>query len=141
MGRNNTPQLVAVGNINPCRFVKLDTTEDNSAAEADANEVVIGISEEGTEAAPIPSQTTQYHASDGTPVGLYSSGDMCLLKAGSGGWAAGGRLKSDADGQGVAIATTGTTVQNIGAIGLEACAEGSLGRVQVRFESHRPALV
>ena len=140
MGRNNTPQLVATGNIRPCRFVKMDTGEDNSGAEADANEVTLGISEEGTEAAPIPSQTTQYHASDGTPIGLYSAGDICLLKAGSGGWTRGDRLKSDADGQGVTIASSGTTVQNIGAIGLESAAEGAFGRVQVRHESYRPAL-
>lgn len=138
--RNNTPQLVAGGDIRPCRFVKQSTAADFAGLEADANEVTLGISGEGTELPPIPQQTTAYHASSGKPIDLLAEGDICFLEAGSGGWTRGGRLISDADGKGVACATTGTTIQNIGAIALESASAGEKARVQVRHESYRPAL-
>ena len=41
-----TPSLRAVGNIRPFRFVKVDTTEDNSCAEAgDAEALIVGVSQ------------------------------------------------------------------------------------------------
>lgn len=138
------PNLVANGNIRPFRFVKQDdsgTPESFMAKEADANEIVIGIAGEGTNYPPLSDiVTTAYHAQAGQPVKLNGQGEICFLEAG-GSFAAGARLKSDADGKGVAIATTGTTIQHFGARALEASTgDGQIVRVQVLIGSERPAL-
>lgn len=135
---NTSPHLIAGGTIRASRFIKL--TGAFIASEADANEKVIGISGIGTNNAPIPSVSTAYHATENQQVFCHGEGDEALLEAGSGGWTAGDYLKSDADGKGVSIATTGTTQQEIGAIALQTVAAGEFGRVQVLIDSRYPAL-
>lgn len=136
------PTMAAGGTIRRCRFVKLDTTANNTLLEADANERTIGISQEAGREAAIPSVTADppEAAQDGDHLQFHPPGDWCLLEAGSGGWTTGDRLKSDADGKGVIIATTGTTIQQIGAVALESAAAGELGKVLVVYASERPAL-
>lgn len=129
----------AAGNINPCRFVKVTTSENKRVEEADANETVIGVSQEGAQDAPIPSAST-LAAEDEDSLDIRGPGRVCKLVAGGGGWTAGDRLKSDADGKGVTIATTGTTIQHIGAIALESVSAGEKGDVLVVIYSERPAL-
>lgn len=137
---NTPPRLVAGGNINPCRFVKMSTAADDRCLECDANEAPIGISyPEGRYAPQSDIVVTNYHAIAGDSVGLYGDGDQCLLELGSGGATRGGRLKADADGKGVAIATTGTTIQNFGAIALESGSENEKIRVFVLLGSERPS--
>lgn len=132
------PQLVASGNINACRFVKQDG--DFRGAEANANERVIGISKEGSKYPPLSDLvTTNYHAILGDPIGLNGEGDECLLELG-GTVTAGDLLKSDNDGKGVAIATTGTTMQNYGARALQGGGSGEKIRVQVKLGEVYPAL-
>lgn len=123
------PNFIAGGDIRPCRFVK-GGAADLTVLEADANEAVIGISQEGTKAAPIPSAST-LAAAAGENIGVHGLGEVCLLTLGSGGATRFGYLKSDADGNGVAIATTGTTAQMVGAIALQSGLEGEKIRVQV----------
>ena len=132
----------AGGTIRRCRFVKLSTTANNTILEADANEVVFGVSQEAGREAPIPSVTADppEAAQSGDQLNVFQNSEYCLLEIGSGGVTSGGRLKSDADGKGVAIATTGTTIQHIGAIAQATCAAGELCPVQVYRSSERPAL-
>lgn len=130
---------VAGGDIRPARFVKVSTAADNAVLEADANEAIIGIATEATQDAPIPGASANA-AESGDPVKVYTIGSECLLEIGSGGVTAGAEIKSDADGKGVLAATTGTTVQNIGAVALEAASAGELARVVVVRYKTRPAL-
>ena len=133
----------ANGTIRVARFVKQDVADANSVKETDANERSIGISDIGGREAPIPSVTADppQAAQTGDNVAVhFQEGETCLLYAGSGGWTAGDRLKSDADGAGVTVATTGTTIQQIGAEAESDCAAGSYGQVAIRHYSERPAL-
>lgn len=134
---NTPPNLRASGEIRPCRFVKISGS--NLGAEADANEEVIGITWQDGRYPPLNDLVTDNpHAITDDPIRLYGDGDICLLEAG-GTWVAGERLKSDADGKGVAAATSGTTLQNVGAIALEAAASGEKRRVQVNIHGEMPA--
>lgn len=128
-----TPNFLAGGDIRVMRFVKQDTSADNQVLEADTNERVIGISQEGGREAPLPSVTTNYAAQSGEPIHVYGPGEQCLLTLGSGGCAAGDRLKSDTDGNGVSIATTGVTKQFAGARALSAGNAGEAIRVLVEI--------
>lgn len=137
---NTPPLLMAKGTIRPCRFVKLDASNPHGALECDANDIPIGISYDGTNKPPIEGLvTTAYAAEAGQSLPLYGDGDICLLEAGDN-VVTGNRLKSDNDGKGVPIATTGTTIQHFGAVALENGASGTLVRVQVKIGSERPAL-
>lgn len=134
-----SPSFTAEGDIRPSRFVKIGAA-DFACLEADANNETLGIAHEGTEEAPIPSVSTNLAASSGGQLRVYGEGEECLLELGSGGATLGGKLKSDADGKGVDIATTGTTIQYYGAVALEAGSAGDLIRVIVQRGSVRPAL-
>lgn len=135
--QNVSPQLIAGGDIRPSRFVKVSGVADNTALEADANEVIIGISQAGTRDAPGLTGTSANAAVAGDPVQIFGLGDVCLLTIGSGGCTSGDRLKSDADGKGIPIAGTGGN-QNVGAIALETCGENELCRVQIVISSMDP---
>lgn len=124
------PQWVASGNIRPSRFVSQPLGTGFTVEEANANDKrAIGISMEGTEAAPVPNASV-YAATDGHNLKVYGVGEVCLLRAGSGGWSAGNRLISDVDGNGVP-AGTGALNQHIGAIAFDNATEGALTLVQV----------
>lgn len=117
----NGLQIMANGNIAPCRFVKLDTTagKDQMGVQAGANDQSIGISGTGTNQPPLSDLiTTQYHAQAGDPISLHKMGDVTLLEIGAA-VTAGDLLKSDVDGKGVPIATSGATLQKIGAKALQ----------------------
>lgn len=132
---------IAGGTIRTCRFVKLSTTENSTVLEADANEKVVGISTEVQKEAPTPGASANA-AVDGDHIAItpINSTADCLLEIGSGGCTSGDLLKSDADGKGVPVATTGTTIQYYGAMALETKAEGALCRVLPVFGAVRPAL-
>lgn len=134
--------FLAGGTIRVCRFVKLDTTANHTLLEADANERVHGISQDGSRVAPTPSVTADppEAAQDGEQLQIHEEGEQCLLLIGTGGCTANDRLKSDADGKGVAIATTGTTIQHYGAVALETASAGEYAKVRVQIGSERPAL-
>jgi hypothetical protein len=137
---NTPPRLVAGGNIYPCRFVKMSTVADDRGLQATANDAPIGISYPEGRYAPLEDVvTTNYHAITDDPIGLYGDGEQCLLEIGDD-VTRGGRLKSDADGKGVPVLTTGTTIQQYGAIALESGSSGEKIRVFVLLGSERPAL-
>lgn len=133
-------QAVAGGTVRPARFVKVSTAADNTYLEADANEAIIGISSQATQDAPT-SGASANAAETGDQLHVNPVGTRCLLKIGSGGVTRGDEIKSDADGQGVTRATTGTTVQNVGAIALQSAIEGDFALVMVFRSSIRPAIV
>lgn len=137
--RSTTPSLVAGGDIYPCRFVKISSAANYKGLQATANDVLIGVSHEGTNYPPLSDQSVSTkHAKSGQPIGMYGEGDECLLEIGDT-VVRGNRLKADTNGKGVPILTTGTTIQNVGAIAQESGSSGERIRVQVRFESVRPA--
>lgn len=134
MSRNVSPQLVAAGNISPSTFVKPYISADNSAAQAGANDPIIGISQVGTRLPPGVDGADAYAAIAGESFELFGLGDICLLVAGSGGFVRGDRLKADASGNGVPVATSGV-IQNVGAVALESAAAGEKVRVQIMIFS------
>lgn len=135
---NVSPNLKARGTILPSRFVKLSTGFDNSALPAGDNERVVGVSQAGTRDAPGVAGASGVAADDGDEVQVFGLGDICLLQAGTGGFVHGDRLKSDAVGRGVPVATTGTVIQNVGAYALETTPAAAFGRVQIVIYSERP---
>lgn len=137
---NIVPQLVAGGDIYPCRFVKLSTSDDFTVLQADANAEIIGVSQEGSRTPPLSDLVTDTKAAaSGQSLKIFTDGDVCLLEAG-GTITRGDLLKADANGKAVTVATTGTTIQNYGAIALQSGASGEKILVQVRFGKVRPAL-
>jgi hypothetical protein len=66
-------------------------------------------------------------------------GSMCYVEAGAT-VTAGQYLKSDSQGRAVPVATSGTTVQNYGAIALQGGSSGEKIRVLVIIGKVRPAL-
>lgn len=141
MHRNQAPRLRAGGNITTASFVKVSTAAPHTCLQAGANEEVIGISQEGTKYPQgLQGLSNTYAAESGDGIQLFGLGDICRIRAGSGGFTKGLNLKSDTNGDAVPVATTGTTIQNVGARALEDAAEGELGEVQIIFLAIRPAL-
>lgn len=93
------PSLQANGDIRPARFIKIDSSANQSALEANAGEVTFGISTEATKEAPQTGAST-LAAADGDQFRYHRAGEICLLTIDSSGCTAGNFLKSDADGQG-----------------------------------------
>lgn len=130
---NTPPVLKASGTIRQCRFVKI--SGNFTGAEADANERVIGISYQSSRTAPLNDLApTSDHAISGDQIQMYGVGDVCLLEYG-GTVTAGEYLKSDADGKGVTIASSGTTPQYVGAIALDGGSSGEKRLVQMVIAS------
>lgn len=123
--------MYANGTILVSRFVKIDTTRNNAVLACALAGVAYGIAQEGGRVAPIPSVTTSpvEAAQAGENVKVYVEGDECLLAIGSGGVTAGGYIRSDANGAGIALAGTGQ--ESYGAVALESAASGELCRVRV----------
>lgn len=124
MAQGTVRSFIANGNVLPYSFVKMDATAPFKVIQAAAaSDVPIGIAAEYTQATPLPSDSsTQYAATAGNELRVYSVGTRCLLKAGSGGLTVGNRVVSDASGNGV----TGTTGQISGAVADGSAASGEL---------------
>jgi hypothetical protein len=111
-------QGIAASTINLARFVK-SSGNDHEFAQAGDNDPIVGISGIGSARPPIPDVATHVAAEAGQSFRIHQEGERCLLTAGQP-FSAGARLKSDANGKGVAIATSGTTPQRYGAVALQA---------------------
>lgn len=127
MSRNQAPMLLAGGNVSPSRFVKLSTAANHTALQATAGSKIIGISGVGTRLPPGITGDDGYHAVDTENIDMFSLGDICLLKIGSGGCTAGDYLKSDASGQGV----TAGAGEFAGAVALQTRLVGEFALVQI----------
>jgi hypothetical protein len=137
---NTPPNLIARGNISASRFVKLDTATNFGVVQATANSKNIGVIYEGTNQAPLSDiVTTDYAAKSGQEIRLYGDGDVCSVIAGAA-VTAGDLVKSDANGYAVTTAVTGTTVQWVSGIALEAAtAAGQELRIQVKNFPYLPS--
>lgn len=91
--------LEASGDINPSRFVVV--SGPFLVAQSTATGLPIGVSQQGSAEAPIPG-ASGLAASAGQLVQVYGEGEMCLLSIG-GTVAAGQFLRSNANGQGIAV--------------------------------------
>lgn len=129
----------AGGTINPSTFVKVSTAADFKVLAAGANDPVIGIASAAAHDAPLSGAATSAAVS-GQSVEVHPIGSVALLLVGTGGWTRGDELKADTDGSGITRATTGTTIQNVGAIALESASAGEYARVLIVRTSIRPAL-
>ena len=126
--------MTAGGTIRPNRFVKASTAADNTALEADANEAVIGVATNANNDA----FTSDNHAIAGQSVTVRFG--VAFVEAG-GAITRGGRVKSDADGKAVAVATSGTTNQESAGTALEsASGDGAIIKVFINPQVIRPAV-
>jgi hypothetical protein len=98
-------EWVANGNVNPCRFVKIDTTVDGRVVEATAvADVCYGISQEGTRTVPYSGLADTKAAIAGEPIKVFKLGEVCLLEV-SAAVTRGARLGASAgDGRGLTAA-------------------------------------
>lgn len=137
---NTPPNLMAGGNISPSRFVMMDT-DPNQCIQATDNAETIGVTHDSTNYAPLSDQTvSEYAAKDGQNVRLFGDGDVCLITAAEA-LSVGDEVKADGDGKAQAIATTGTTNQQVAAVMLEAAsAEDVLAKCYLIKKVIRPAL-
>jgi hypothetical protein len=138
---NTPPQLVAGGTIYPHRFVTLSTDAEHEGVQATANSKIIGITGPPTKFPPLSDLVSDNPAAEEFDSFLLKGeGEICLVEAGAA-CTAGIDLKADSDGKAVASLTTGTVVQQIGAVSLQAAAaDGDLIKVQVRCQAHLPAV-
>jgi hypothetical protein len=133
---SRSPRFIADGNINPSRFVKIEsagTTGYEVLQAAAGTDRPIGISQEGTRQPPGVIGSDGYAAHQGETLQVYGEGEEALLTIGSGGVTQGDYLKSDASGQGVTVAfTLGSGTIFYGAVALETANAGELARVLVK---------
>ena len=87
----------ASGDINPSRFVV--KSGPYTVAQATADAVCIGVSQQGSANTPIPGASS-LAATSGKPIAVYSDTDNCLLDAGAA-VSDGAFLKSDGTGRGI----------------------------------------
>jgi hypothetical protein len=131
-----SPRFIADGNINPSRFVKIEsagTTGYEVLQAAAATDRPIGISQEGTRQPPGVVGSDGYAAHAGETLQVYGEAEEALLTIGSGGCTQGDYLKSDGSGQGVTVSfTEGTGLLFYGAVALETANSGELARVLVK---------
>lgn len=119
---------LAGGTIPVSHFVQHDGTDDHTAVVADGTAPILGISQEGGKYAPLPHIATDppTAAEEGDSVNVYMPGTYALVYVGNGGVTAGDLVKSDGDGQAVAVAegsgtkeyVAGRTEQTVAAGGL-----------------------
>ncbi len=120
------------GNIEPSTFVKLSTTADGQVLQCGAGEKVFGISQPCSRRIaldPYDTGSTVYAGIAGDPaINIYGPGDPGVLLRLAGTVSAGGYIKSDGSGYGVAATTDKDAY---GARALCAGASGQLIPVEV----------
>lgn len=124
--------FMANGTITIASFVKLvtGTGNNNYVVIASTNDAVIGVSGMNLKYPQGLGGSTTTCAEAGDGIEVIQAPYTAMLTLG-GTVATGGYIKSDSSGFGVAIATTGTTIQQIGARALAGGASGNLCLVQV----------
>ena len=128
-----SPNLEAGGTIAPNSFVTLNTSNDNQGDQAGANATAVGVTNSSTR-----QHDSANHAEDGDVISLQP-GFVLMVEAG-GSITRGGRVKSDANGKAVAVATSGTTNQESLGQALESAAAGEIIRIYWNPQVIRPAV-
>lgn len=126
-GINNMHTFRAGGNINPAVFLKLDTAGDFSVVQGGAGDTVLFVSARGSVDAQIQATSSPLVATAGKAVNAYGIGHKTVLTVG-GSVTRGDRLKSDANGFGIA---TVTAADFYGAIALESASSGEMAEVYI----------
>jgi len=121
MAHSIQPNLEAGGTIRPYRFVKLDTSADNTGIESDANDTMIGVCSGSTR-----QFDSANHAEDGDHITLQA-GNIVMIEAGAS-ITRGAPLESDADGK-ATNQTADTTSRRIGGFALESGSSGEIIRM------------
>lgn len=121
---------LAGGTIRPSRFVKHDPSNDDRVVECGMNQMSCGISQEGTENAPI-SGASANAATSGNPIKVYGPGDTRVLLLLGANVTRGQPIRSHVDATGIPLATSGEA-QKIGAWALESRSSGELCRVRIQ---------
>jgi len=117
----------AGGDINPSRFVTVDTTARHTVVESNSGDTkILGISDEATKNAP-QTGSSSLAAESGDQFRMHAYGSDPLLELGTGGCTAGDFLKPDNDGKGV----TAGAADVAGAIALETGSAGEKVKVQI----------
>jgi hypothetical protein len=119
----------AGGNIAPRRFVKQSTTAPNTVLQAGAGDKVFGISQTSSRNAPYLTLDDGFTAIAGEPVRVFGPGEIAPLQYG-GTVTAGQRLKSDANGKGIATTADG---DEYGAVALQSGIADEIGEVRVEI--------
>jgi len=133
-------RFLARGNIYPSRFVRVDTASENGVLQAGDNTDVIGVSHPGTNKPEVSGMISgTYAAENGQPVLVAGVGSVVLVEAGNT-VTPGQFLKSDSQGRAVPVATSGTVIQNYGAVALQGGAVGDKIKCLVLPGKVRPAL-
>ena len=126
MSSNN---FIAGNTIQPASFVVASLAADNTVLQASGTAApLVGITTISSKNPPIYNLTLEA-AAVGDPVTTWSVGEICMLTAGSGGFARGQLLTSDASGNGVPAGAG----NYVGALALQSVAYQGAGRVQVVF--------
>lgn len=127
-----SPNWIAGGNINPSRFVKVDTTssEPYQVLQSSTNEQIVGVSQEGTRQAPgLPGSTT-YAGEDTYTLHVFGPGEVALIELG-GSVTQGDYLVSDVNGKATTASLTGGSIRRIGGIALENGSSGEKIRMLI----------
>src|SRR4051812_42079914 len=128
---NGSWSKIANGNVPPCRFVKLDTSNEGRVVVSGAGEEIWGISQPYERRHTLLSDG--YAAIAGENLNVIGPGDdEALLDIGSGGCTVGDRLKAGTLGVGV---TAGSDKDKCGAIALTTAVSGERIRVKpIRYD-------
>jgi len=120
---SDTPALIAGGTILPYRFVKPDTTADDTGIQATSiTTPVLGVSDGSTKAF-----NSGNHAETGDPITLQG-GDVVLVEAG-GNITRGAMVESDSNGKAITQSSTSGLNYN-GYVALQSAASGTIIRIQ-----------
>lgn len=129
----------AGGTINASTFVKVDSS-DYKVVAAGANDSIVGAllgtlvdPQNGTGSAVIGARS-------GDPASVIPPGQIALVYVGSGGVTRGSLVKSDASGQAVLAALTGTTMQQVAGKALRTAAAGDVVEILIWPFCFIPAL-
>ncbi len=93
----------AGGDIRTNRFVSIGAANHVLIESNSGDKDVVGISQVGSQEAPIPQNSSVLAASDGYQFQYRSFGSEALLEVGTGGATRGVYMKPDNDGKGVSI--------------------------------------
>lgn len=118
--------FISGGVIQPYRFVRITATNTVSQASA-STQRVIGISQDFARNAPVDGASTAAATAAGQEIMVYGLGEECLLELNAT-LSAGDLVCPDADGKGVAAAST----YFVGATLVESGVAGDLRRVIVK---------